>query len=65
MPGKTPNSSGKKPADTKEAKGKGKKDEEVTVVVPPSKGGKDADEDVEMDTEEPVDPSVQTAAGEL
>lgn len=93
MPSKTPRGNGgKKPApkntknvemtDASKAKPKGKKvdkdgDEEMTVVVPPSKaskqsakGSKDAEGDVDMDeektddVEETVDPVVQTIAGE-
>jgi 26S proteasome regulatory subunit N3 len=91
MPGKTPKSNGNEPIengirsngdiDMKDAgKTKGKKgvkdgDEEMTVVVPPSKGSKhskqphDADGDVSMggddkaDVEDKVDPVVQTVAG--
>ncbi|KAG7112772.1 hypothetical protein HYQ45_017119 [Verticillium longisporum] len=94
MPGKTPNSNGNKPTqngyrstkdvDMKDAKSKNKKgakdgDEEMTVVVPPSKGTKqpstlpppDADGDVAMGDEEnaddaaavKVDPVVQAVAG--
>ncbi|CRK41484.1 hypothetical protein BN1708_001808 [Verticillium longisporum] len=93
MPGKTPNSNGNKPTqngyrstkdvDMKDAKSKNKKgakdgDEEMTVVVPPSKGTKqsstlpppDADGDVAMGDEEnadddaavKVDPVVQAVA---
>lgn len=83
MPGKTPNN-GKKPLENgvqkkDSSKAKGKKavkdgDEEMTVVVPPSKSSKksaqapaDAEGDVAMDEEEEetkVDPVVQTVAGE-
>lgn len=88
MPSKTPHSNGDKPvengihndADPKDnAKSKGKKgakdgDEEMTVVVPPSKGSKkpqssrsaDADGDVAMGdeaAEAPVDPTEQAVAG--
>ena len=86
MPGKTPQKNGKKPAenglrsgkDVEASKSKGKKaakdgDEEMTVVVPPSKASKpssgppaDTDGDVSMgdeDKEEQVDPAVQAIAG--
>lgn len=88
MPSKTPHSNGKQPvgngarktkdADVKDVKGKSKKaakdaDEEMTVVVPPSKAAAkqaapiDADGDVAMeedkDAEVKVDPAVQTVAG--
>jgi 26S proteasome regulatory subunit N3 len=81
MPGKTPNSNGKgngvrgnKDVEMKDsAKSKGKKpakdgEDELTVVVPPSKASKqasaDADGDVSMDgEEEKVDPVAQTVAG--
>lgn len=89
MPGKTPNN-GKKPLEngiqkkkdvemTDSSKAKGKKaakdgDEEMTVVVPPSKSSKksaqapaDAEGDVAMEEDEEetkVDPVVQTVAGE-
>ncbi|VUC35536.1 unnamed protein product [Clonostachys rosea] len=83
MPGKTPHNSGRKPAENgvrnnKDAdKAKGKKpaakdgDEEMTVVVPPSKSTKqqqsgDADGDVDMagddKAEDKVDPAVQAVA---
>ncbi|KFA51115.1 hypothetical protein S40293_04743 [Stachybotrys chartarum IBT 40293] len=80
MPGKTPNSNGKgnvvrgnKDVEMKDsAKSKGKKpakdgEDELTVVVPPSKASKqasaDADGDVSMDgEEEKVDPVAQTVA---
>lgn len=82
MPGKTPNKSGDKPvangtrskaaADKKAAKDKDG-DEEMTVVVPPSKGTKqaktpaaDADGDVmdvDDEKEEEVDPTAQAIAG--
>lgn len=84
MPGKTPRSNGK-PVGQKEdvemtdaSKAKGKKpakdgDDEMTVVVPPSKASKqpraDAEGDVAMgdeedaETEPKVDPVVQTVAG--
>ncbi|KAM4056546.1 PCI domain-containing protein [Hirsutella rhossiliensis] len=91
MPGKTPNSSGNEPVensvrgnnndvDMKDAKGKGKKaskdgDDEMTVVLPPSKSSKqsshphDADGDISMgdddkadDGEAKIDPAVQTVA---
>lgn len=86
MPGKTPHNSGRKPAENgvrnnKDAdKAKGKKpaakdgDEEMTVVVPPSKSTKqqqsgDADGDVDMagddKAEDKVDPAVQAVAGKL
>ena len=90
MPRKTPRGNGNKPAPkntkdvemTESSKSKGKKvakdgDEEMTVVVPPSKppkqsskGSPDAEDDVDMDVdkeddaEEKVDPVVQTVAGE-
>lgn len=90
MPGKTPNSNGNEPlenslrgntndADMKDAKGKKASkdgDDEMTVVLPPSKSSKhsshpqDADGDVSMDDEDKaddgeaeVDPAVQTVAG--
>lgn len=90
MPGKTPSRSGKDPlengvpnsskdAESKDAKSKSKKaakdgDEEMTVVVPPSKKAAaitaDADGDVAMgdennadDAEVKVDPVVQAVAG--
>ncbi|KAH6891273.1 26S proteasome non-ATPase regulatory subunit 3 [Thelonectria olida] len=88
MPSKTPRGNGNKPAPkntkdvemTDSSKSKGKKvakdgDEEMTVVVPPSKtpkqsskGSADAEGDVDMDVdkeddaEEKVDPVVQTVA---
>jgi 26S proteasome regulatory subunit N3 len=86
MPGKTPHNSGRKPAENgvrnnKDAdKAKGKKpaakdgDEEMTVVVPPSKSTKqqqsgDADGDVDMagddKAEDKVDPAVQAVAGKM
>jgi 26S proteasome regulatory subunit N3 len=91
MPGKTPHNNGKKPVEngvrsSKDAKKtKSKKaakdgDEEMTVVVPPSKTPKqtsapppaDADGDVSMGDEQKnedgtdkVDPVAQTVAGEL
>jgi 26S proteasome regulatory subunit N3 len=94
MPGKTPHSNGNKPAehgrrkskDSKESsKSKGKKtvkdgaaDDEMTVVVPPSKASKqpgappvvpDSEGDVSMGDDETtegdakVDPAVQAVAG--
>lgn len=90
MPGKTPNSNGNEPlgdsargdsSDVKDAKAKGKKaskdgDDEMTVVLPPSKSSKqsshphDADGDVSMggddkpdDGQAKVDPAVQAVAG--
>lgn len=84
MPSKTPHSNGDKPvengvhndANRNDSKTKGKKgakdgDEEMTVVVPPSKDSKksqgaDADGDVSMGdeaTEAPVDPAAQAVAG--
>jgi 26S proteasome regulatory subunit N3 len=93
MPGKTPRSNGQKPVengvkkskDAESGKSKSKKatkdgDEEMTVVVPPSKATKqssapppaDADGDVSMSGEdkageeaEKVDPAVQAVAGEF
>lgn len=94
MPGKTPRSNGKQPTENGSARGsketenkaKGKKtagkdgDEEMTVVVPPSKSDKaskappaaDADGDLAMGGDEDkteevekVDPAVQAVAGEL
>lgn len=86
MPSKAPNN-GRKPAESSQKakdadKGKNKKpttkdgDEEMTVVVPPSKTAKsqkksaDADGDVDMggeekadDAAEKVDPAVQAIAG--
>lgn len=91
MPGKTPQRNGKEPRENgiqknskdAEVKAKGKKsakdnDEEITVVVPPSKNSKqtsgkksaDAEGDVAMGDEEnaddevEVDPVAQTVAGE-
>lgn len=91
MPGKTPHSNGNEPvdhdvrnsADVKDGKGKNKKaakegDDEMTVVVPPSKANKqsapppadaDVDGDVSMgdeeatDAEVKIDPVAQTVAG--
>lgn len=90
MPGKTPHRNGKEPLENgvrkdgsaKDSKSKGKKaakdgDEEMTVVVPPSKGAKqssapppaDAEGDVAMgedgseDAAVKVDPVVQAVAG--
>lgn len=83
MPSKTPNSNGNKPVqngaqkdtEMKDATKKGKKgakdgDDEMTVVVPPSKGKKgtapDADGDVSMgdeDAVEQVDPVEQAVTG--
>lgn len=89
MPGKTPSRSGKDPLENgvrknnkdADSKSKGKKgakdgDEEMTVVVPPSKKAAappaDADGDVAMgdeagadDAEVKVDPVVQAVAGTL
>lgn len=85
MPGKTPHSNGKQPnglRSNKDAKGKKPSkdtDEEMTVVVPPSKAVKqssaplpaDGDGDVDMGGEEnvedgvqKVDPVAQAVAGE-
>lgn len=74
MPGKTPSSNGVRNNEAKDAQNKSKKtakdgDEEMTVVVPPSKKAPagDADGDVEMggedDAEVKVDPVVQAVAG--
>ncbi|KAH7322794.1 26S proteasome non-ATPase regulatory subunit 3 [Stachybotrys elegans] len=75
MPGKTPRNHSKDPdtkdVDMKDTKAKGKKptkdgDEEMTVVVPPSKASKtesaDAEGDVSMEEEPKVDPFAQAVA---